>query len=303
MLTGTPLDLTPFGAVLQGIGLVYWLLVIGILALVLVKVKGRLDRLLTVAAVLGIMVVPMALHVSKGQKRERQQEQQQQQAKVRLDAAMARFEMHCKGAGEKIVKTVDNVEGLFLMKVRPENKNDLEPAQFKLNDPYGHDLDGEGLIESFFYGRNKTGRLDQGSLIGVGYRYVDAISPQDGKRYRYTGYHADLNHFKLNKTLPATPGPRYGVTYDDISTPEDRELWIAGSSLRVIDLQTNEVIAERIGYMVDKGQGSKDGFRDPWFFATYNACPVFPFSDHPSQVGQTRNFVEKVLQPTTQKGK
>jgi hypothetical protein len=90
------------------------------------------------------------------------------------------------------------------------------------------------------------------------------------------------------------------VTYDDISTREERDYWIAGSLLKVIDLQTNEVMAERIGYMMDRGQGNTGGGRSPWLFAADNACPVFG----PEKVGlsrsfhqpsQTRNFVEQVL--------
>ncbi|MBK7022991.1 MAG: hypothetical protein IPH41_05590 [Sulfuritalea sp.] len=76
--------------------------------------------------------------------------------------------------------------------------------------------------------------------------------------------------------------------------------WIAGSSLKVIDLRTNEVMAERIGYMMDRGQGNTSGGRSPWLLAADNACPKFgpekvgaPRSFH--QPRQTRNFVEKVL--------
>jgi hypothetical protein len=110
----------------------------------------------------------------------------------------------------------------------------------------------------------------------------------------------------LKKIPPVVPGPRYGVTYADISTIDDRKIWIAGSSLRVIDLETNEVIAERVGYMIDRGQGSEAGFRQPWADAAYIACPNFPFiSDqrHVRQSDQTRNFVEKILKPASQKMK
>lgn len=44
MNTGTPLDLTPFGSVLQGIGLLYWLTVLAAVTLVLWKVKGLLPK-------------------------------------------------------------------------------------------------------------------------------------------------------------------------------------------------------------------------------------------------------------------
>ena len=60
-----------------------------------------------------------------------------------------------------------------------------------------------------------------------------------------------------------------------------------------------EVIAERIGYMVDKGQGSKAAGRQPWDKAAEWSCPSFAVGaiGFPSgaQRGQTRRFVEKVL--------
>lgn len=40
MLTGTPLDLTPFGAALQGIGVLYWLFVLGVITIILLTVEG-----------------------------------------------------------------------------------------------------------------------------------------------------------------------------------------------------------------------------------------------------------------------
>jgi hypothetical protein len=64
----------------------------------------------------------------------------------------------------------------------------------------------------------------------------------------------------------------------------------------VIDLQSNEVIAERIGYMVDRGQGVTAGGRSPWLLAAGAACPAFP-GQHAEQANQTARFVEKVLFP------
>ena len=74
---------------------------------------------------------------------------------------------------------------------------------------------------------------------------------------------------------------------------EDRERWIAGGSLKVIDLQTKEVLAERIGYMVDRGQGSQEGFRSPWALAQRTACPAFE-----PLIPRTRSFVLSVLKPS-----
>jgi len=108
----------------------------------------------------------------------------------------------------------------------------------------------------------------------------------------------------LDRAPAKAAAPRYGVTYDDISTREEREYWIAGSSLKVIDLYTDEVIAERKGYMIDRSQGSLAGGRSPWLLAADEACPKF--AKYGSNVGapafasqprQTQDFVEKVLIP------
>ena len=253
----------------------------------------------------------------------------------RLTRAEAIFQERCKSAGEKIYRTAENVEGIFLMKLRPKGINYGE--QFQMDDPYGNDLGGNGYITSLVRGSfqaNTSGTPAPGSPPRLGYRYVEALDPADGKRYRYTGARKavgkmdatapnvqvdlkrdpkfDLNiyAFVLDKTPSPGSQPRYGVTYDDISTHEERELWIAGSSLKVIDLKTNEVMAERIGYMMDRGQGERGGGRSPWLLAADNACPTFarnpllrlpPGRGAAAQVRQTQDFVEKILKPSLEK--
>lgn len=243
----------------------------------------------------------------------------------RLQIAEAIFQERCKNVGEKIHRTVENVEGIFLLKVRPREINYSD--QFAMTDPYGRDLGGEGFIESFIRGEYQathTGTPAPGSPPRTGYHYVEAIDAKDGKRYRYTGSIKEVTRtssmlmggdgktvFKTKEfvldRVPATgQPPRYGVTYDDISTREEREYWIAGSSLRVIDLQNNAVIAERIGYMMDRGQGDTSGGRSPWLLAANHACPTYQRNSLLSlplgqgaaaQTYQTLDFVEKVLRP------
>lgn len=255
------------------------------------------------------------------------------QNQEQLAKAEAMFKERCKTAGEKIYRTAENVEGVFLMKLRPEGINYGD--QFKMDDPYGRDLGGEGYIQSFVRGfETRQATFAPGSPSRLGYRYIEAVNPKDGKRYRYTGsmkavgkqdarayniqvelkrnpnYDLNIYAFVLDKTPATGPQPRYGVTYDDISTREDRDYWIAGSSLKVIDLKTNEVMAERIGYMMDRGQGSRAGGRSPWLLAADNACPTFqrnPFNPIPPGHGasaqqiQTEDFVEKILKPIVEK--
>ena len=237
--------------------------------------------------------------------------------KDRLAKAQAMFAERCKTAGEKIVRTVDNVEGIYVLKLRPVGASYAN--QFALTDPYGDDLLGDGYLESFLQGSYQPGvkrRVVPGWPPRIGYQFVEAIDPKDGKRYHYTGrleepwqynkaYLKGHIRFLMDKTPATGEPPRYGVTYDDISTHEEREYWIAGSSLKVIDLQTNEVIAERVGYMVDPGQGARGGGRAPWQMAADHACPDFHRFAHPvvvtpgssEQARQAQDFVEKVLKP------
>ena len=230
--------------------------------------------------------------------------------KDRLAKAQAMFAERCKTAGEKIVRTVDNVEGIYVLKLRPVGASYAN--QFALTDPYGDDVDGDGYLKTFLRGSYDPNGLCalRNQKCPAGYDYVEAIDPKDGKRYHYTGrleepwqynkaYLKGHIRFVMDKTPATGEPPRYGVTYDDISTHEEREYWIAGSSLKVIDLQTNEVIAERVGYMVDPGQGARGGGRAPWQMAVARACPAFPGVHSQAQIGQTDRFVEKVLRPKT----
>lgn len=303
------IELTWVGEALRWAGWIYWLLAIGALALAVTKIKPMAGKVIGVVVVLvlfGYLPVTTALENKKI-------------ADARK-AAWAHFEMRCKGAGEKIHRTVENVEGILLIKVRPDKIN--YSNQFELDDPYGRDFGGDAYIESFLSGRNDQGQHVSGFGSRLGFRYVDANDPKDNQRYRYTlslreigkkdpayvqkerqkdpGFSDSITDFTILKQPAPAKVLRYGVIFEDISTSEDRKIWIAGSSLRVIDLQTNEIIAERVGFMIDRAQGNQSGGRSPWLYAAFDACPRFPLmpkSGQPEQMYQTRNFVEKTLIP------
>ena len=247
-------------------------------------------------------------------------------AKARLAKAEAMFQERCKKAGEFIYRTAENVEGVFLLKIREQTSRG---DQYRMDDPYGHDSSGEDYVKSFFlepmlqankYASHEV--LEKIRRDYRGYGYVDALEPKDGKRYRYTGSIKEVTHissilmggdgkttfktkdFVLDRVPEPDLAPRYGVTYDDISTREERDYWIAGSSLKVIDLKTNEVMAERIGYMMDRSQGKPGygGRGEAWLRAASYACPSFvPTGGRQPgfsyQGGQTRDFVKRILKP------
>ena len=55
--------------------------------------------------------------------------------KTRLQIAEQMFAERCKTSGEFIHKTAENVEGVFLLKVRSKEMNYGD--QYKMDDPYG----------------------------------------------------------------------------------------------------------------------------------------------------------------------
>ena len=281
-------DLTGFGDLLRAVGVLFWLLVAAALIASVKLPKTRNGKIITT-------LVVVSLFIAFPGRWAWEEKRKHDAARTRYQKASAMFVERCKKSGEFIRKTAENVEGIYLLKIRTlEHMGD----QYALDDQYGNDLNGNGYIGTFLRARNEKGHLD--AMKAGGYRYIDAVDPKDGKRYRYTGRmdepwrrnpNALEGHrvFTLDKIPAPDPAPRYGVTYGDISTREERDYWIAGSSLRVIDLQTNEVIAERIGYMWDPGQGKHGSGVAGWQVAERTACP------QRSEMHQTRNFVEKVL--------
>ena len=235
------------------------------------------------------------------------------------------FKDRCKSAGIKIHKRVENVDGVLLLKVRLQPSSSTD--QFTLSDPYGDDGVNDSYISTFLKTYNSHNGVVKHTPLRIGYKFIEVSNELTGKFEQYTGswglIHRKLprgtvlapyddgmrKDFILSKTLTDSPQSSYGVTFDDISTATDRRFWIAGSSLKIIDLKTNEVIAERIGYMMDVGQGDSSGGRQPWSRAAANACPGFkdrfeskkilmnlpPYS---YQRMQTTDFVESVLIPS-----
>lgn len=232
-------------------------------------------------------------------------------AAARAKEAWARYEARCKNAGVKIYRKVENIQGIYLANVRPDNLNFNE--QFELSDPYGRDYTGVSYIASFLEGYDRLGRPAWDTAETRGFKYVDVKDAGTETVYRYTA--VPIRNWidrpgiprltpELQKLLEIAkpPLPKYGVAYEDISTREDREYWIAGSLLRVYDVDTREVLAERVGYMIDPGQGAMGGGRSPWLIAAHYACPWFyepgsRWDQANPQIGQARKFVESVLRP------
>ena len=228
---------------------------------------------LTAAAILILFVwiIPKQL---LGPSKEEIQAQEEWDRKYK--EAEAVFNEQCKTAGEKIYRTVDNVEGIMLLKVVP---GDYKTRNSNYYDPMWDNAtlqtsEGKEFIAEFlgFYGSKR-------------YRYVDVLQPNHSDIIRYSG-----KDFPLNQALNPRHPARYAVTFENNVDPKLRRHWVAGATVRVIDRQTNEIIAEKTIYAFEKGLGGTGGARTPWRFAI--SCEnkeIFP--------SKLPTFVTSVLKP------
>ncbi|QLC74558.1 hypothetical protein LPB260_28170 [Pseudomonas sp. LPB0260] len=232
----------------------------------------------------------------------------------RAEAGQALWKEKCRTvAGEKIYRTVADVEGLVLLKVRPEasDRQWADPnwpgaafAGEAYTDEYiksflGYEHSpfptGEP-VSSSYRGYVNTDYLPDNPSNLPGYRYVDVIDSEDEQRYRYILVHKPRPTSKigwidtlLEKSPAPDPIPRYGVTFEDHMIPEERALGVASSTVRVIDLETDEVLGEMLRYAWSTPASSANP--SPWL--TAYKCP-----GHAVGAGAaTRKFVDQVLIP------
>jgi hypothetical protein len=186
----------------------------------------------------------------------------------------------------------------------------------------GYEYGGEVLggafepVRSDYRGFISTNRRPGGL---TGYRWVEVIDEKDGKRFRYAGservvgrkdttaigvriqleknpnYDLNIYGWVLDRTpSPSPTPPRFGVTYEDHVIPEERYLGLASSTVKVIDLQTNETLGEMLRYAWSPGAPSRVN-PSPWL--TAYRCP-----DHARGTNAaTRKFVDQILIPAREK--
>lgn len=158
-----------------------------------------------------------------------------------------------QNGGGKIYQTADNVEGIMLLKVVPER---TVSADAKTRDPM---WDNAALQTS--EGVNFIARF-LGFFSDGEYHYVDVLQPNHSDIIRYSG-----KDFPINQTLNHIHPARYAVTFENNVDSKLRRHWVAGATIRIIDRQTDEVIAKKTIYVFEKGLDGTGGARMPWKFA------------------------------------
>jgi hypothetical protein len=205
------------------------------------------------------------------------------------------FEHLCKTeAGEFIFKTVDNVEGLYMMRPRESTTDNELQHLYVIEDPYDATDDPnpqDYLVQPPFglYQFMDSPRTKEDANISSPYvRYVRISEKESKKEYVYMdGTRSHRVPYVVKKEGEVSVKSRYGFTWRGISRSQDRELGIVGGELIVIDLKTNEVLGVRRGFIRSGGVQNLTGI---WWLGG-QVCPT-------KRALSSSQFIQKVLKPT-----
>ena len=207
----------------------------------------------------------------------------------RYEPAKARFDQLCQNAGEKIYRTADNVDGILLLKVRGDDEKYQSNRYNPLKDQMWEDaaveseFDREAYIEEFL--------LPYTSSFPR-YTYADVLQ-KNGLVIRYSRQREEQNWVMEQRPTPH-PRARYAVTYENDISWENRKHWIAGTTIKVIDTKTNELMAEKTMYafVPELGYSKFEQNPNPW--GRGMRCP----SGESEFEQRTVTFAIKVLIPS-----
>ena len=275
------LELTGVDNVLRGLSYAYWGLAIVALVTVLWTANRAWKKAvgaLAVIALFGFLPARQWLEVREREAYARQ--------------AWAYFKKKCtENAGEKILKKFAGVKSVLITKqLPPATEKDLYD-QFWYGDPYTLALEGKDRTQIVAGRLIMSLRLKKDPTRDErGFHFVE-VKSGDGFERLFPLREPPFIH----KEAVASPASRFGVAWEDISTPEDRRHWVAASRLRVTDLSDNSLVAERTGYLIEAGFGSTGSGRRPWLTARgpSTTCPPLlngAFED--------RWFIFKALRPS-----
>lgn len=165
-------------------------------------------------------------------------------------------ELCAKYGGDKVYKTVDNVEGVFQMKAYNPDGDFQWADQYGMAEPWALAHYGDFGSSLSHLGTNGRGHWFIERQPGYGLsegppyrRYLLASTtskvnnPDADAVISAEGFALERQEVKV-QILKS----RYGYTTEDLSTPELRKRWIGGGKLKIVDLQTKEILAERIDF-------------------------------------------------------
>lgn len=276
--------------------LIVWGGLLGIVLLTLLAMRGVLKKtprknrfwagLLVLIAVPYSCISPL---VRDHQRAQQKAAEEDAEWRKRYDPAKARFDQLCQNAGEKIYRTADNVDGILLLKVR----GDDEKYQDSFYNPRKDQMWEDAAVESEF---DREAYIEEFLLPYTSsfprYIYADVLQ-KNGLVIRYSRQREDQNWVMEQQPTPH-PRARYAVTYENDISWENRKHWIAGTTIKIIDTKTNELMAEKTMYafVPELGYSKFEQNPNPW--GRGMRCP----SGESEFEQRTVTFAIKVLIPS-----
>jgi hypothetical protein len=284
------LKMTGFDVLFQAAGWLYILATLAAMAFAVWVASRWWTKLIAAVSVFLIFAAYPYSVVRKEQETQRAQQE-------RYARAEALFDERCKTAGEEIYRTVEGVEGVYLVDLRIASKSSDHDDPNWPDAALPREHVGTSYLASFLGWEQKASPLEPRSYINFkktdfpGYQYVDARG-DDGQIYRHTLPTTGNPFIELAKQPLVGAPARYAVSFVNTTDPTERAQWIAGTTVTIRDTQTNEVLATSTWYSLEAGFGSRAGARQPWLFAS--TCPKLKGwrERYP-----TRFFVDQVLKP------
>jgi len=192
-------------------------------------------------------------------------------------------------AGEFIYRTVENVEGIY--QIRPR----IDPTFAELQDRYviadpvgvastsggGDTAPDYSFPDTYSFIERPNVYLPHSRESSVPVLRLIAATSRDARE-------------KGSDFLPtprATVTARFGYTWRGISRPMDREHYIAGSELAIVDLRTRKILALRRGFALGGPWPNSRG--GAWWLG----AAVCPHGNTPADTAEVR-FVHSVLRPS-----
>jgi hypothetical protein len=283
------LELSGMGGILRAIPYIYWSLAITALVLVAWKVKRGTNKAIGIA----VVILVFGYLPAQGWLDAKKREAEAQKGEAYAREAWAYFKKKCDAdAGEKIYKTFTDVKSVLVVKQLPPANDNALSDQFWLGDPYSNATPGERASSAALRLASQTLPASFGNE-GRGFDFVESSTADTNNLVRYS-YRREQGEWREAREIQPIdrPASRFGISWQDESTPEDRKYWVARSHLRIVDLTDDSIVAERIGYLIEPGFGSTRGQRLPWLAGRgpKSTCPeAHDYSD--------RWFVLKVLKP------
>jgi hypothetical protein len=272
-------ELFGLSSTLGSLAVAYWLLAAACIALALYLPKDKKKKTVTaIAAALLFGILPAKSYFDK---RERD---------AYAAEAWAYFKKLCdEKSGEKIYQTFRGVAGVRVMKSLPPATDSDHFDQYWYGDPYSASATSVRARSAATI-LTLPSNGPKGVQQGLG--YVEVEETVDGKP-RFLRIDRPISNNKpVQVHAIGAPESKFGIAWEDISTPADRKYWVAGSRFTVLDLNANRIVAERIGYLIEAGFGSTAAQRRPWLSGRgpNTTCPPV------SQGGYSDNwFITKVF--------